>query len=72
MSWPFGPTECPRCRFFKKFDEPQYDDTGYEIVGFCRNPRVGMELFRSKRKGGQLEPCPEFSPRGQGDTGAHG
>jgi hypothetical protein len=48
LSWPFLPGECPRCRYHEPFDEPVREDNtfGYEIVGLCLHPRIGMELFR--------------------------
>jgi len=64
MSWPFGPSECPRCRYFSEFDEPDYDDSGYEVVGLCRHPRIGMALYRSQRpNANEIDSCPCFSPQ---------
>ena len=28
---------------------PSTGDSGYEILGFCRRPRIGMELFRPQK-----------------------
>jgi hypothetical protein len=63
VSWPFTPSECPRCWYFQKFDLPYEDDIGYEIVGFCRQPRIAMDLFRFRER---PEPahCPLFYDRG--------
>jgi len=43
-------------------EEPSFtDDSGYEIVGFCRHPRIGMELFQpQKRDLSKSERCPVF------------
>lgn len=60
MSWPFGESECPRCRYFEPLDPPAYDDVGYEIVGFCLHPRIATELFRMKTRGAAKD-CPCFS-----------
>jgi hypothetical protein len=46
MSWPYTPSEWPRCRYFDAFDPAARDDAGYEIVGACLHPRIAMELFR--------------------------
>lgn len=71
--WPFTPDECPRCRYLERFEPPELDDSGYELVGFCRNPRIAMELFVSKRPGADaVGSCPRFVPapagRGPGAT----
>jgi hypothetical protein len=61
MSWPYSPSECPRCRFFERLEPPALDDAGYEIVGFCLNSRIGMDLFVFKRRDpNTMEPCPCF------------
>lgn len=52
MSWPFGPDECPRCRYLEPFDRPDHDDSGYEVIGLCSHPRIAMDLFVSQRPGG--------------------
>jgi hypothetical protein len=43
-------------------EEPAFiDDSGYEILGFCRHPRVAMELFRpQQRKSSDADCCPLF------------
>jgi len=46
MSWPYTPSECPRCRYFDALNPSARDDAGYEIVGLCLHPRIAMELFR--------------------------
>lgn len=60
-SWPYYPEQCPRCWYCHRFDSTHVDDSGYEIIGFCRNPRIGMELFRPReerlREAGR---CPLF------------
>jgi hypothetical protein len=64
VSWPYSPKECPRCRFFERLEPPAFDDVGYEIVGVCLNPRIGMELFAFKRRDpNTMDPCPCFRER---------
>jgi hypothetical protein len=64
MAWPYGPEECPRCRYFERLEPPAYDDVGYEIVGVCRHPRIAMELFvLQQRHPGEMEACPCFSAK---------
>jgi hypothetical protein len=58
--WPTFPEQCPVCRYFEPFEPPCLDDRGYEIVGFCANPRIGMELFTSKRDDAARGICPLF------------
>jgi hypothetical protein len=61
VSWPYSPQECPRCRFFERLDPPALDDAGYEIVGACLNPRIGMDLFVLRlRDPSTIDPCPCF------------
>jgi hypothetical protein len=61
VSWPYSSKECPRCRFFERLDPPELDDVGYEIVGFCLNPRIGMDLFVFKQRDPDtMDPCPCF------------
>jgi len=61
VSWPYSPKECPRCRSFERVEPPVRDDVGYEIVGFCLNPRIGMDLFMFKRRDpNTMDPCPCF------------
>ena len=60
-SWPFHPRQCPRCAYFQPSSPPFVDDTGYEILGFCRHPRIAMELFGPrKRTAPDAEPCHLF------------
>ena len=68
MSWPYTPSECPRCRYFDAFDPAARDDAGYEIVGLCLHPRIAMELFRLRLR---PEPshCPCFLAVGQSKRG---
>jgi hypothetical protein len=64
MSWPYSPRECPRCRYLARLDPPAIDDVGYEIVGACLNPKIGMDLFILKQRDpDQMEPCPCFLER---------
>jgi len=58
-SWPFYPTQCPGCFYF---DGTRFtDDSGYETVGFCRHPRIAMELFRPQKLDMvRSEPCRLF------------
>jgi hypothetical protein len=59
--WPFTPGQCPRCRYLERFEPPEPDDSGYELVGFCRNPRIAMELFVSQRPPSEgIGTCPRF------------
>jgi hypothetical protein len=59
--WPFTPGQCPRCCYLDSFEPPELDDSGYELVGFCRNPRIAMELFVSQRPPSEgLGTCPRF------------
>jgi hypothetical protein len=63
-SWPYSPKQCPHCRYLQRFDPPVSDDDGYDVLGFCRHPRIGMELFRLKRRPEDAQPlCPCFFPR---------
>jgi len=60
-SWPYVPAQCPRCRYIHELAPPFVDDSGYEILGFCLHPRIGMELFRAKeRTAGESGGCPCF------------
>ncbi len=71
-SWPYLPAQCPKCRYFQA-EPPFVDDSGYEILGFCRHPRVAMELFRPQRlHASACERCPLFvaRPAIRGDSGA--
>jgi hypothetical protein len=65
-SWPYSPGECPRCRYLQPIDPPICDDDGYDLVGFCRHPRIGMELFQLKRRpAGAQSSCPCFFPQAE-------
>lgn len=67
MSWPFSPEECPNCRYFERFEEPDFDDSGYEVLGLCHNPRIAMDLYRSQHPNvAGMEPCPGFVQRPAG------
>jgi hypothetical protein len=58
-SWPYLPTQCPNCLYFQGEQAPFVDDSGYEILGFCRHPRIGMELFRPQKLDvSRADPCP--------------
>lgn len=63
-SWPYLPRQCPHCYYFQAESRPYFDDSGYEILGFCCHPRIGMELFRPQQldlsKGDR---CPLFVRR---------
>jgi hypothetical protein len=48
-SWPYLPAQCPHCFYFRPESPPFVDDSGYEILGFCRHPRIGMELFEPQK-----------------------
>lgn len=62
-NWPYLPGQCPRCHYVHEITPPFLDDSGYEIVGFCRHPRIGMQLFIPKqRKPSENERCPCFHP----------
>jgi hypothetical protein len=61
LSWPYSPKECPQCRSFAGLDAPAFDDAGYEVVGFCRHPRIAMDLFLFKERDPEtMDPCPCF------------
>lgn len=49
-SWPYLAGQCPRCVYFQVATPPVIDDSGYEIPGVCRHPRIAMELFRPRRR----------------------
>lgn len=59
-SWPYVPHQCPECFYFQTAPAPYIDDSGYEILGFCRHPRIGMELFRTQRRDLSSDRCPLF------------
>lgn len=59
-SWPYLPEQCPGCMYMHAQAQPFLDDAGYEIVGFCRHPRIAMQLFRSRRDLSNAERCPGY------------
>jgi hypothetical protein len=62
-SWPYLPKQCPNCVYIHAL-VPFIDDSGYEIVGFCRHPRIAMELFKPReRELPSSERCPLFIPK---------
>lgn len=46
-AWPFIDSQCPHCRYFYAYEPDRTDDKGYPLPGFCRHPRIAMELFVS-------------------------
>jgi len=60
-SWPHLPGQCPYCSYFRAASQTYVDDSGYEILGFCRHPRIAMELFRPQRLASDSERCPLFA-----------
>jgi hypothetical protein len=63
-SWPYLPGQCPGCFYFQAESPPFVDDSGYEIVGFCRHPRIGMDLFQAQKLDlSQAERCSLFVRR---------
>ena len=63
-SWPYLPAECPACRYFQPFEPPVEEEDGYQVLGFCRHPRIGMELFELKSRDQAAQPrCPCFFPK---------
>jgi len=63
-SWPYLPEQCPHCFYFQAEQAPFTDDSGYEILGFCRHPRIAMELFRPQKLDvSRADPCPLFVRR---------
>ena len=64
MSWPYIPEQCPQCRYLDAIQPPAFDDAGFEVVGFCLHPRIGMELFLfANRAQTGLATCPCFRTR---------
>jgi hypothetical protein len=62
-SWPYSPTQCPNCHYLQPFDPRIPADDGYDVLGFCRHPRIGMELFEPRlRAADAWQPCPCFLP----------
>jgi len=65
-SWPYVPDQCPGCIYVHALS-PFIDDSGYEIVGFCRHPRIAMELFVPQGpKLSSSKRCPLFVPESFG------
>jgi len=63
-SWPYLPEECPGCFYFQAASPPFVDDSGYEICGFCRHPRIAMELFQPQKLDlSDADRCPLFVRR---------
>ncbi|HTU85317.1 MAG TPA: hypothetical protein VMF57_07055 [Solirubrobacteraceae bacterium] len=63
-SWPYLPQQCPECLYFQAASPPFTDDSGYEIRGFCRHPRIAMELFQPRRlDASKADRCPVFVRR---------
>jgi hypothetical protein len=63
-SWPYMPGQCPDCAYFQPATPAFTDDSGYETLGFCRHPRIAMELFRRQNpEPSQSERCPLFVPQ---------
>lgn len=63
-SWPYFPRQCPHCLYLHLATPPFIDDSGYEIRGFCRHPRISMELFQPQRlQASGADRCPLFLRR---------
>ena len=63
-SWPYLPEQCPACFYFQPSIAAIHRRLGYEILGFCRHPRIGMELFRPQKLDlSRADPCPLFVRR---------
>jgi hypothetical protein len=63
-SWPYLPEQCPGCFYFEPASPPFVDDSGYEILGFCCHPRIGMELFQPQKLDlSKADRCPLFVRR---------
>ena len=69
-SWPFMPGQCPECLYFQAATPVFVDDSGYEIRGFCRHPRVAMELFQPRNATSQAIAAHCSSARPAERTGA--
>jgi hypothetical protein len=64
-SWPYFPRQCPRCFYFQAASPSYIDDSGYEVLGFCRHPRIAMELFQTQRLHlSESNDCPMFMAEG--------
>jgi hypothetical protein len=62
-AWPHFPSQCPSCAYLQEY-QPSVDDSGYEIVSFCRHPRIAMELFRpQQRESIERDRCPLHAAR---------
>lgn len=59
-SWPYVPGQCPSCYYFRAAEPAFVDDSRYQILGFCRHPRIAMELFRPQRLDVSGDECPLF------------
>jgi len=69
-SWPLLPGQCPDCAYLHDASPAFVDDSGYEIVGFCRHPRIAMELFRPQAvQVPTSELCPLFVRRARPSPG---
>jgi hypothetical protein len=62
-SWPYLPEQCPSCVYCEALEPAYRDDSGYEIRGFCRHPRIAMQLFVPQRQRLEQGPCPLFVER---------
>jgi hypothetical protein len=63
-SWPYFPEQCPYCQYFQEASPTFIDDSGYRILGFCRHPRIAMELFQPQKLNmSRSERCPLFIRR---------
>jgi hypothetical protein len=63
-SWPYLPGQCPHCFYFQAERPTFTEDLGYEIVGVCLHPRVGMGPFRSQKlERSKVDPCRLFIRR---------
>jgi hypothetical protein len=70
-SWPFLPGQCPGCFYFGAASPVFVDDSGYEIVGFCRHPRIAMELFLpQQRRPAEADRCRLFLHSSRDSGGA--
>lgn len=49
--WPYIDSQCPNCRYFYAYENGRTDDKGYALPGFCRHPRIAMQLFTSTSRG---------------------
>jgi hypothetical protein len=63
--------QCPHCRYLQPFDPPIAAEDGYDVMGFCRNPRIGMELFQLKSRLDAQPTCPCFFPHSSHAVSQH-